>query len=91
MIDSKTLNRPLNPLWRKNTNSTELLVIVLHLWDRGSRDVEETLFIASVHSYMYVCIWSGNKEIVSCIESSLHDYHILYNMMCLMYCKNLAV
>ena len=41
MIDSKALNRPFNPLWRMNTNSTELLVIVLHLWDRGSRDVEE--------------------------------------------------
>ena len=38
-IDSKALNRPLNPLWRMNTNSTELLVIVLHLWDRWSRDV----------------------------------------------------
>ena len=63
-IDSKALNRCLNPLWRMNTNSTELPVIVLHLWDRGSRDVEETLF--KVYSYMYVCIWS---EIVSCIES----------------------
>ena len=60
MIDSKALNRPLNPLWRMNT---ELPVIVLHLWDRGSRDVEETLFKASVYSYMYVCVWSGNKEI----------------------------
>ena len=49
---SKALNRPLNPLWRMNTNSTELPVIVLHLWDRGSRDVEETLFKASVYSYM---------------------------------------
>ena len=63
VIDSKALKRP---LWRM---TTELPVIVLHLWDRGSRDVEETLFKASVYSYMYVCVWSGNKEIVSCIES----------------------
>ena len=34
-IDSKALNRPLNPLWRMNTNSSELPVIVLHPWDRG--------------------------------------------------------
>ena len=65
-IDSKALNKPLNPLWRMNTNSTELPVIVLHLWDRGSRDVEETLFKASVYSYVEVCVWS---EIVSCIQS----------------------
>ena len=26
VIDSKALNRPLNPLWRMNTNSTELPV-----------------------------------------------------------------
>ena len=38
-IDNKALNRPLNPLWRVNTNSTELPVIVLHPWDRESRDV----------------------------------------------------
>ena len=57
VIDSNSLNRLLNPLWRMNTNSTELPVIVLHLWDRGSRDVEETR--------------SGNKEIVSCIESCI--------------------
>ena len=53
VIDSKALNRRLNPLWRMNTNSTELPVIVLHRWDRGSRDVEETLFKASVYSYVF--------------------------------------
>ena len=31
VIDSKALNRPLNPSWRMNTNSTELPVIILHL------------------------------------------------------------
>ena len=39
-IDNKALNRPLNVLWRMNTNSlTELPVIVLQVWDRESREV----------------------------------------------------
>ena len=62
-----------------NTYSTELPVIVLHLWDRGSRDVEETLFKASVYSYMYVCIWS---EIFSCIESYYNIVGKLDNLKC---------
>ena len=49
VIDIKALNRPLNFLWRMNTNSTELPVLVLHLWDRGSRDVKK-------HYLKLVCI-----------------------------------
>ena len=59
MIDSKALNRPLNPLWRTNshtvgvdqmnTNSTELPV---NLWDRGVKGCLRKLFKTSVYSYM---------------------------------------
>ena len=36
-MTASVLNRPLNPLWRVNTNSlTELPVIVQHPWDMGS-------------------------------------------------------
>ena len=59
MIDSKTLNRPLNPLW------TELPVIR----GIGGQGMFKKHYLKPVCIPICICVWSGNKEIVSCIES----------------------